>query len=187
MPKSRAPATASAASLWLRRSRVPTVVFRASTNVAPYATDQSPVVLSVDHDDTPLPMARSLDGKAIAAYGGRCSKRSECALAAVSEGAHTRRTPHHSGLGPRRREIRHGLAVDIAAFKQQYAIVPGLAILQVGDREDSSVYVRMKEKAALEVRIDAARRRDRAPPPTSHARGRWRGLRTPLVRARRLV
>lgn len=32
---------------------------------------------------------------------------------------------------------------------------PGLAIVQVGDREDSNVYIRMKIKAASEIGIDA--------------------------------
>jgi len=40
---------------------------------------------------------------------------------------------------------------EIAECKQQYGFVPGLTIIQVGNREDSSVYVRMKEKAAIEV------------------------------------
>jgi len=50
-----------------------------------------------------------------------------------------------------RRQIRARLAAEIAGFKQQYGFVPGLTIIQVGNREDSSVYVRMKEKAAIEV------------------------------------
>lgn len=32
--------------------------------------------------------------------------------------------------------------------------VPGLAIVQVGGREDSNVYIRMKVKAATEIGID---------------------------------
>lgn len=32
---------------------------------------------------------------------------------------------------------------------------PGLAIVQVGDREDSNVYIRMKIKAATEIGIKA--------------------------------
>ena len=41
------------------------------------------------------------------------------------------------------------LAEELPGFK------PGLAIVQVGGREDSNVYIRMKIKAAKEIGIDA--------------------------------
>lgn len=34
---------------------------------------------------------------------------------------------------------------------------PGLAVIQVGDRQDSNVYVRMKMKAAEDIGIKATR------------------------------
>lgn len=46
-------------------------------------------------------------------------------------------------------ELRQRLPADVAAT------APGLAIVQVGGREDSNVYIRMKIRAAAEVGIDA--------------------------------
>ena len=49
-------------------------------------------------------------------------------------------------------EIRQKLAAEIEGEKEKDpAFAPGLAIVQVGDREDSNVYIRMKTKAANEV------------------------------------
>ena len=39
--------------------------------------------------------------------------------------------------------------------KQQNDFKPGFAVVQVGNREDSNVYIRHKLKAAEEVGIDA--------------------------------
>jgi 5,10-methylene-tetrahydrofolate dehydrogenase/methenyl tetrahydrofolate cyclohydrolase len=39
----------------------------------------------------------------------------------------------------------------VAAIKARYRISPHLAIIHVGSRQDSAAYVRMKEKAAVEV------------------------------------
>lgn len=53
-------------------------------------------------------------------------------------------------------EIRAKLKAEIAEIhKENPAFVPGLAIVQVGDREDSNVYIRMKLKNAAEVGIAA--------------------------------
>ena len=49
------------------------------------------------------------------------------------------------------KKIRDGLSEDIRNLKQRYNLTPGLAIVQVGEREDSTVYVRMKERAAKEA------------------------------------
>ena len=49
-------------------------------------------------------------------------------------------------------EIRRELAAQVAAERERDPTVsPGLTILQVGGREDSNVYIRMKTKAAQEV------------------------------------
>ena len=49
-------------------------------------------------------------------------------------------------------EIRRELAGQVAAERaKDPTFSPGLAILQVGGREDSNVYIRMKTKAAQEV------------------------------------
>lgn len=52
------------------------------------------------------------------------------------------------------REIRENLRRDVTKIKASLnTFQPGLAIVQVGDREDSNVYIRMKIKAATEIGI----------------------------------
>ncbi|KAL3285658.1 hypothetical protein HHI36_000190 [Cryptolaemus montrouzieri] len=52
------------------------------------------------------------------------------------------------------REIRNNLKEDVEKLKKQLPdFHPGLAIVQVGGREDSNVYIRMKIKAASEIGI----------------------------------
>ncbi|KAG7204347.1 hypothetical protein KM043_002164 [Ampulex compressa] len=54
------------------------------------------------------------------------------------------------------KEIRESLARDVAAIKRKLPdFSPGLAIVQVGGREDSNVYIRMKIKAANDIGIAA--------------------------------
>ena len=46
---------------------------------------------------------------------------------------------------------------QVKEMKNKYpGFVPGLAIIQVGAREDSNVYIRMKMKAAEEIGIKAS-------------------------------
>ena len=54
-------------------------------------------------------------------------------------------------------EIRSSLAAEVTATRSAVdpSFRPGLAIVQVGGREDSNVYIRMKLKAAAECGIDA--------------------------------
>lgn len=53
------------------------------------------------------------------------------------------------------REIRNKVKQEIALIKSKHAhYAPRLVVVQVGAREDSSVYVRMKAKAAQEVGIE---------------------------------
>lgn len=48
--------------------------------------------------------------------------------------------------------IREELAAEIAEINTKYPLFsPHLVIVQVGERQDSNVYVRMKEQAAKEV------------------------------------
>ena len=50
-------------------------------------------------------------------------------------------------------EFRRKLATEVEEERKKDAsFLPGLAIVQVGGREDSNVYIRMKTKAAREVR-----------------------------------
>ncbi|KAK0182456.1 hypothetical protein PV327_000597 [Microctonus hyperodae] len=54
------------------------------------------------------------------------------------------------------KEIRNSLAQDVDKLKSILPnFVPHLAIVQVGGREDSNVYIRMKIKAASEIGINA--------------------------------
>jgi len=53
------------------------------------------------------------------------------------------------------REIRQNLIRDINALKEKLPdFAPGLAIVQVGAREDSNVYIKMKMNAAREIGIN---------------------------------
>ncbi|KAF3421498.1 hypothetical protein E2986_02741 [Frieseomelitta varia] len=52
------------------------------------------------------------------------------------------------------KEIRDKLCKDVKTLNEKLPnYVPGLAIVQVGNREDSNVYIRMKIKAATEIGI----------------------------------
>ncbi|XP_033322549.2 pug C-1-tetrahydrofolate synthase, cytoplasmic isoform X1 [Megalopta genalis] len=54
------------------------------------------------------------------------------------------------------KEIRQSLAQDVTLLKAKLpGFAPGLAIVQVGGREDSNVYIRMKIKAANDIGIAA--------------------------------
>nr|XP_012216703.1 PREDICTED: C-1-tetrahydrofolate synthase, cytoplasmic [Linepithema humile] len=53
------------------------------------------------------------------------------------------------------REIRQGLVRDVNALKEKLPdFAPGLAIVQVGAREDSNVYIKMKMNAAREIGVN---------------------------------
>ncbi|KAL9896607.1 C-1-tetrahydrofolate synthase, cytoplasmic-like [Glossina fuscipes fuscipes] len=52
-------------------------------------------------------------------------------------------------------EIREALKQQVCKWKSVLpTFAPGLRIVQVGAREDSNVYIRMKIKAATEIGID---------------------------------
>ncbi|CAL7948584.1 unnamed protein product [Xylocopa violacea] len=54
------------------------------------------------------------------------------------------------------KEIRENLAHDVKALKEKLPnFVPGLAIVQVGGREDSNLYIKTKIKAASDIGIAA--------------------------------
>ncbi|XP_014232390.1 C-1-tetrahydrofolate synthase, cytoplasmic isoform X1 [Trichogramma pretiosum] len=54
------------------------------------------------------------------------------------------------------KSIRESLAKDVQRVQKDFpSYLPGLAIVQVGGREDSNVYIRMKIKAATEIGIKA--------------------------------
>lgn len=63
---------------------------------------------------------------------------------------------HHGAPVPSVRNIREELRQQVNALRAEGArFVPGLRIVQVGGREDSNVYIRMKIKAATEIGINA--------------------------------
>jgi len=51
------------------------------------------------------------------------------------------------------KQIRSEMKEEIRKFKEANGYAPGLAVVQVGNRPDSSTYVRMKKKAAAEVNL----------------------------------
>ncbi|KAG8322407.1 hypothetical protein J6590_022859 [Homalodisca vitripennis] len=54
------------------------------------------------------------------------------------------------------KEMRLEMAEEVKRLKESLPeFVPRLAIVQVGGREDSNVYIRMKIKAASEIGIEA--------------------------------
>ncbi|XP_055353211.1 C-1-tetrahydrofolate synthase, cytoplasmic-like [Paramacrobiotus metropolitanus] len=52
-------------------------------------------------------------------------------------------------------DIQKNITQQVTELREQSNVVPGLAIVQVGDRSDSNVYIRMKTKTAAEVGINA--------------------------------
>uniref|UniRef100_A0A8B9HM15 C-1-tetrahydrofolate synthase, cytoplasmic n=1 Tax=Astyanax mexicanus TaxID=7994 RepID=A0A8B9HM15_ASTMX len=55
------------------------------------------------------------------------------------------------------RQVREQLKKDVAEMKSQLpGFRPGLVVLQVGDRDDSNLYIRMKLRAAAEIGINAS-------------------------------
>lgn len=51
------------------------------------------------------------------------------------------------------KEIRDEIGVDVSRMKDAIGLVPGLAVIIVGDRKDSATYVRNKRKACESVGI----------------------------------
>lgn len=51
------------------------------------------------------------------------------------------------------REVSADIQKDIRSLVSKLAVAPVLAIVQVGNREDSNVYIRMKKKFADEVGV----------------------------------
>lgn len=51
------------------------------------------------------------------------------------------------------KEIKEEISAEIAKMKDAIGVVPGLAVILVGDRKDSATYVRNKKKACETVGI----------------------------------
>ncbi len=52
-------------------------------------------------------------------------------------------------------QIRTELKTTIAELKEEFGVVPGLAVVLVGGRRDSATYVRMKKKACAEIGMES--------------------------------
>lgn len=52
-------------------------------------------------------------------------------------------------------KIRLELQSKVTEMKESFGVTPGLAVILVGARRDSSTYVRMKKKACSEVGIES--------------------------------
>ena len=91
--------------------------------------------------------AKLIDGKTIAKYVSNLARGGSLSLL----------TPSFPRLSLSRRhllrQIRDDLRTEIDLLKSQHPhFSPHLVIVQVGEREDSTIYVNMKKKAAEEVR-----------------------------------
>lgn len=53
------------------------------------------------------------------------------------------------------KDIRNEIAAEISRMKNAIGVVPGLAVILVGDRKDSATYVRNKKKACESVGINS--------------------------------
>lgn len=51
------------------------------------------------------------------------------------------------------KKIREEIASEVSRMKESIGVVPGLAVILVGDRKDSATYVRSKKKACESVCI----------------------------------
>lgn len=51
------------------------------------------------------------------------------------------------------KKIREEISVEVSRMKEVIGVVPGLAVILVGDRKDSATYVRNKKKACGDVGI----------------------------------
>ena len=51
------------------------------------------------------------------------------------------------------KEIREEVAAGVSKMKEALGVVPGLAVILVGDRKDSATYVRNKKKACEDAGI----------------------------------
>ena len=53
------------------------------------------------------------------------------------------------------KKIREEISVEVSRMKDEIGVVPGLAVVLVGDRKDSATYVRNKKKACESVGINS--------------------------------
>lgn len=53
------------------------------------------------------------------------------------------------------KQIKEEIASEVARMKNAIGVVPGLAVILVGDRKDSATYVRSKKKACEQVGINS--------------------------------
>lgn len=53
------------------------------------------------------------------------------------------------------KQVRDEIAAEVSRMKEAIGVIPGLAVILVGDRKDSATYVRNKKKACESVGINS--------------------------------
>jgi 5,10-methylene-tetrahydrofolate dehydrogenase/methenyl tetrahydrofolate cyclohydrolase len=53
------------------------------------------------------------------------------------------------------KQIRDEIAAEVSRMREAVGVIPGLAVILVGDRKDSATYVRNKKKACESVGINS--------------------------------
>lgn len=53
------------------------------------------------------------------------------------------------------KQIREEIAAEVSRMREAVGVIPGLAVILVGDRKDSATYVRNKKKACESVGINS--------------------------------
>jgi len=77
-----------------------------------------------------------------------CMMCSSVASAAPAEDEHTARLIDGKAIA---KTIRGEVGMQVSQLQREHGVTPGLAVVLVGQRTDSSTYVRMKKRAADEV------------------------------------
>ena len=53
------------------------------------------------------------------------------------------------------KQIRDEITAEVSRMRESIGVIPGLAVILVGDRKDSATYVRNKKKACESVGINS--------------------------------
>jgi len=78
-------------------------------------------------------------------------------------------------------DLRLRIASEVAHLKSAQGIVPGIAVVQVGDNPASSVYVRTKSKAVAEGLTTGVRMWARVRATNAAGTGAWSDVATKIV------
>lgn len=96
-----------------------------------------------------------------------CASKAPLSLRTLTVGASPPTSPPHSGSVAIEacakvidgkyvaKQIRDEISAEVSRMKEAIGVVPGLAVILVGDRKDSATYVRNKKKASESVGINS--------------------------------